>query len=64
MPRGRVKQFDVSKLVKLTTEQAEAVRTYAERSDVNDSEAIRRLIELGLQTHEERAEVDAGKSGE
>lgn len=46
---GRPKQFDVTKLVKLTAEQYDAIRAYAEQHGLTDSEAIRRLIELGLE---------------
>lgn len=48
MPRGRLKQFDVTKLVKLTAEQYASIQAYAEQHGITDSEAMRQLIERGL----------------
>lgn len=45
---GRPKQFDVTKLVKLTNEQYDAIRAYAEQHGLTDSEAMRQLMERGL----------------
>lgn len=57
MPRGRVKQFPETKLVKLTVEQLEAVRAYAEAHGLTDSEAIRQLIARGLDSKDDTSQV-------
>lgn len=52
MPRGRPKQFDVTKLLKLTAEQYDAIRVYAAQHGLNDSDAMRQLIARGLEAEQ------------
>ena len=45
---GRPKQFDVTKLLKLTAAQYDAIQVYAAQHGITDSEAMRQLIDRGL----------------